>query len=77
MNKIEKLLVSFIVVIMAIIGYATISKAADYTVGQSVTMTYAQYRDDPDLFCVEHHQNLRGTLTYKVISHFILSTLAK
>ena len=68
MNKIEKLLVSFIVVIMAIIGYATISKAADYTVGQSVTMTYAQYRDDPDLFCVEHHQNLRGTLTYKVIS---------
>ena len=68
MSKIEKLLVSFIVIIMAIIGYATISKAVDYTVGQSVRISYGTYRDDPNLFCVEHHQKLRGTLTYKVIS---------
>ena len=67
MSKIKKLLIGIIVTMIAIIGFTSISQAA-YTVGQNVTITYSNYLNDPNLFCVEHHQALRGTLTYKVIS---------
>ena len=67
MSKIKKLLIGMIVFMISIICYITISEAA-YSVGQSVTITYGTYLNDGNLFCVEHNQALRGTLTYKVIS---------
>ena len=68
MSKVKKLLVSMVVMIICILAYASLAKAASYSVGQSVTMTYSKYISDNDLFCVEHKQALKGTLTYKVIS---------
>ena len=68
MNKMKKMLVTLIMIIIAVIGYTNISKAASYTVGQDVTITFSDYLEDSNLFCVEHHQSMRGTLTYKVIS---------
>ena len=67
MSKVKKLLIGIIVMTFAILAFANIANAA-YSVGQSVSITYNKYLNDPDLFCVEHHQSLRGTLTYKVIS---------
>ena len=54
MSKIKKLLIGIIVTMIAIIGFTSISQAA-YTVGQNVTITYSNYLNDPNLFCVEHH----------------------
>ena len=68
MSKVKKLLLGIAVMAIAIFGCTNIAKAASYTVGQSVSMTYAKYISDGDLFCVEHNQALKGTLTYKVIS---------
>ncbi len=68
MNKMKKALIALITIIIAIIAYTNISKAAAYTVGESLTLRFSDYVRDPNLFCVEHHQALRGTLTYKVIS---------
>ena len=66
MHKIKKLVITIIVLLIAILAYTTISKA--YSVGQSVSITYNKYISDSNLFCVEHGQSLRGTLTYRVIS---------
>ena len=67
MSKVKKLLVGIIVMIVAILAYANIAKAA-YYVGQYVPVTYSTYLNDPNLFCVEHNQKLRGNMTYQVIS---------
>ena len=67
MNKTKKLLIAIIIMVTAILAYVNIAKAA-YNVGQSVSVTYSDYLNDANLFCVEHNQALRGTLTYKVIS---------
>ena len=67
MSKVKKLLIGIIVMAFAILAFANIANAA-YSVGQSVSITYNKYLNDPDLYCVEHKQALRGTLTYKVIS---------
>ena len=67
MSKIKKILIVMIIMAFAILAFANIANAA-YSVGQSVTITYSSYLNDPNLYCVEHNQALRGTLTYKVIS---------
>lgn len=67
MNKMKKALIALITIIIAIIAYTNIAKAA-YAVGESITIDFSDYIEDANLFCVEHHQALRGTLTYKVIS---------
>ena len=67
MSRTKKLLIGMIVMALAILAFANIANAA-YTVGQSVSITYRGYLNDPNLYCVEHNQALRGTLTYKVIS---------
>ena len=67
MSKTKKILIGIIVMAFAILAFANIANAA-YSVGQKVTITYSKYLNDPNLYCVEHHQALRGTLTYKVIS---------
>ena len=69
MSKAEKLLVGFIIMIIAILAYANIAKAASYSVGQTVAINYTDYLNDDDLFCVEHKQSLKSKkVTYKVIS---------
>ena len=68
MSKMKKLLIGFIVMALAILAFANITNAA-YSVGQPVKINYTDYANDDNLFCVEHHQNLRGKkVTYKVIS---------
>lgn len=67
MSKVKKLLIGIIVMALAILAFTNIANAA-YSVGQRVSITYSKYLDDSNLFCVEHKQALRGTLTYKVIS---------
>ena len=69
MSKAEKLLVGFIIMIIAVLAYANIAKAASYSVGQTVAINYTDYLNDDDLFCVEHKQSLKSKkVTYKVIS---------
>mgnify|MGYP005760657995 CR=1 FL=1 len=67
MRKIKKILIGMIVMAIFIFAYATIANAA-YSIGQRVIITYSDYASDPNLYCVEHEQALKGTLTYKVIS---------
>ena len=67
MCKIKKLLVGLMIMAIAILAYANIAKAA-YSVGDSVSITYRTYLNDGNLYCVENHQALSGTLSYKVIS---------
>ena len=66
MQKMKKIVIAIIILLIAILTYTTISKA--YSVEESVSIKYSDYINDPNLFCVEHKQSLRGTLTYKVIS---------
>ena len=67
MSRVKKLLIGMIVMAFAILAFANIANAA-YSVGQSVSITYRTYLNDPNLYCVEHNQALKGRLTYKVIS---------
>ena len=67
MSKVKKLLIGMIVMALAILAFANIANAA-YSVGQSVSVTYSDYLNDPNLYCVEHNQALSGRLTYRVIS---------
>ncbi len=67
MSKVKKLLIGMIVMTFAILALANIANAA-YSVGQSVSITYSTYLNDPNLYCVEHNQALSGRLTYRVIS---------
>lgn len=65
-NKAKKIIISIIAMIIGIIGFTTISSA--YYVGQQLTVTYSQYRDNADIYCVEHGQALRGSVVYRIIS---------
>ena len=68
MSKIKKLLSVVIVMAISILAFTNITNAA-YSIGQTLQINYSDYLDDDNLFCVEHHQNLRGKkVTYKVIS---------
>ena len=64
----KKILLSIVIIIMLILGISSIVKAA-YTVGQIVPLSYTSYITDPNLFCVEHNQELyTDIISYKVIS---------
>lgn len=64
----KKILLSIVIIIMLILGISSIVKAS-YTVGQIVPLSYAFYQADPDLFCVEHNQELYlDIISYEVIS---------
>lgn len=67
MNQIKKIVISLIVAIIAILGINTISNA--YYVGQNLQISYNDYIKSNNIFCVEHHQRLKGTMSYKVISN--------
>lgn len=62
----KKIVLSIIIMILGILGISTMSSA--YSVGQTLSVTYSQYVSDPNLFCVEHGQALKGVVSYRVIS---------
>ena len=67
MNRFKKIVISLIVAIIAILGINAISNA--YYVGQNLQISYNDYIKSNNIFCVEHHQRLKGTMSYKVISN--------
>lgn len=70
MSKINKIIISIMIAIVAIMGIQTISEAAygkEYTVGKKKYIKAStRYWNDSNLFCVEHHQGLYDGY-YKVV----------
>ena len=70
MSKINKIVISIMIAIVAIFALQTISTAAygkEYTVGKNKYIkATTRYWNDPNLFCVEHHQRLYNGY-YKVV----------
>ncbi len=67
MNQIKKIIVSVIIGIIAWIGFYTTANA--YFVGQALSIPYTTYRDDGNIYCVEHTQKLNYNNAYTVISN--------
>ena len=67
MNQIKKIIVSVIIGIIAWIGFYTTANA--YYVGQSLNVPYTTYRDDGNIYCVEHGQKLKSNNDYTIISN--------
>ena len=66
MSQFKKIIITLIVTIIAILGIYTISNA--YYVGQNIQVSYNDYISSNNIFCMEHHQKLKGVMTYKIIS---------
>ena len=66
MSKIKKISISILIGIMIIFGIQSISNA--YYVGQGLTITYNQYINSNNIFCVERGQGLTSDNSYKIIS---------
>lgn len=66
MSKIKRMIISFIISIVAILGIHTVSNA--YYVGQKLNVSYQDYIKGNHIYCMEHNQRLRGTMSYKIIS---------
>lgn len=66
MSRTKKIILSIIITIIGIISIATVSSA--YYVGQDLAVTYSQYANDPNIYCVEHGQALRNINYYRIIS---------
>lgn len=66
MSQFKKIIITLIVTIIAILGIYTISNA--YYVGQNIQVSYNNYISSNNIFCMEHHQKLKGVMTYKIIS---------
>ena len=71
MNKTKKIILSVILAIIVIFGINTISSA--YYVGQYLSVSYRQYMSNSNIYCVEHGQALRNSVTYRVISQVDIS----
>ena len=67
MNRIKKLVVGIIITLISILGLHSMSNA--YYVGQSITITYNQYANSNNIFCMEHGQSLTADNYYKIISN--------
>lgn len=67
MNRIKKIIISIMIGLICILGFYTTANA--YYVGQSVNVSYAMYNSSADIFCAEHGQRLKGTNSYRIISH--------
>lgn len=68
MSKVKKLLISIIITAFAILAFANIVKAVVYDIGQKVTITENDYWYNPDIYCVEHGQNTKKAMHYRVIA---------
>ena len=56
MSRVKKSIITIIMAIVAILGISTISKA--YYVNQNLTLTYNDYLNSKNIFCLEHRQAL-------------------
>ena len=67
MSRVKKSIITIIMAIVAILGISTISKA--YYVNQNLTLTYNDYLNSKNIFCLEHRQALVSRkMYYKVAS---------
>lgn len=67
MSRVKKSIITIIMAIVAILGISTISKA--YYVNQNLTLTYNDYLNNKNIFCLEHRQALVSRkMYYKVAS---------
>ena len=66
MSRTKKIIVSIIIMLLAILGFSNTSHG--YFVGQKLSVSYWNYASSSNIFCVEHKQALRGTMTYRIIS---------
>ena len=66
MSKLKKIVLSIIITLLGIIGISTLSSA--YYVGQSISVSYTEYLNNSNIYCVEHGQALRAINYYKIIS---------
>lgn len=66
MKRLKKIVTSLAITIFTILGISTVANA--YYVGQSLTLTYSDYLNSNNIYCVEHHQALRGKMKYNIIS---------
>ena len=67
MSRVKKSIITIIMAIVAILGISTISKA--YYVNQNLALTYNDYLNNKNIFCLEHGQALVSRkMYYKVAS---------
>ena len=66
-SKMKKFIVVIIITLIAILGMSSISNA--YYVGQSITITYDEYANSNNIFCMEHGQALTYDNAYTIISN--------
>lgn len=66
-NKFRKIAFSIIVAIIVILGIQNTSQA--YYVGQNLVVTYNDYMENGNIYCMEHGQALYSSNNYRIISH--------
>lgn len=66
MSKIKKIAMGIMAGIIALLGFTTISNA--YYVGQSIGITYREYANSENIYCVEHGQALKAYNSYTIVS---------
>ena len=66
-SKMKKFIVGIITTLIAILGMSSISNA--YYVGQSIIITYDEYANSNNIFCMEHGQALTYDNAYTIISN--------
>ena len=71
MSNTKKIILSVVLAIIVIFGISTVSSA--YYIGQYLTISYSQYYNNQNIYCVEHGQALRNRVTYRVISQVNIS----
>lgn len=62
MSRVKKSIITIIMAIVAILGISTISKA--YYVNQNLALTYNDYLNNKNIFCLEHGQALVSRKMY-------------
>ena len=67
MNRVKKIIVSIISMIIIILVMSTISTA--YYVGQTLSLSQRQYLNSTNIFCMEHAQLTTNSMTYRVVSN--------
>ena len=73
MSKLTKICISIVIGIIAILGIKNISQAyyptSDLYVGKSLDITYGDYTDNSNIYCMEHGQSLTWDNYYKIVSN--------
>lgn len=72
MSKIKKILLSIIISSIAILGICNVSNAfysiKDLKVGKELNITFNDYENNSNIFCMERGQSLRYNNYYKIVS---------